>query len=88
MEILDTLEQKHGKGHCKAFKTLQYLATLVHWQGRPEEALEMIASLYDMQKAMLRNDHPDTIYSRQYLAELEAELVATGQGSSIVISFV
>jgi hypothetical protein len=41
-----------------------------------------------MQKAMLEENHPDTMYSRRYLAELEAELVASGQDSHIIISYV
>ncbi|CAN9171109.1 unnamed protein product [Alternaria alternata] len=87
-EVLDTLEEKHGKGHPETFKTIHYLATLMHWQDRLEEALEMIALLYDMQKAMLDENHADTTESWRYLSELEAELVASGQDSHIMISYV
>lgn len=87
-EVLDTLEEKHGKGHPETFKTIHYLATLLHWQDRLEEALEMMALLYDMQKAMLDENHADTMESWRYLSELEAELVASGQDSHIMISYV
>ncbi|CAN9175373.1 unnamed protein product [Alternaria alternata] len=49
-EVFETLEEKHGKGHPETFKTLQYLATLLHWQGKTEDALEMMALLYECRK--------------------------------------
>lgn len=85
-EVLGILEEKHGKGHLKTFDTLQYLATLLHWQGNLEDALEMMAMLYDMQTVNLGKDNASTISSKKYLADLEMELEENGQGSMVFLS--
>lgn len=73
-EVLAILDEKHGKGQPETFGALQYLATLMHLQGRLEDALDLVTWLYELRVQVLGKEHADTEVSRKHVEELEAEL--------------
>ena len=59
-----------GKDDAKTWHQLQFLATLLHYQNKYEEALDMVVWVLERRRDVLGVGHQDTICSSEHAREL------------------